>query len=129
FLTLARRAGGNSLGDPTTTQDQNGPIRATLVSLDTKDATNSACMLGEPLTHPVIGPGPFEGVSVASIVLRPRRFHMGEVLLPARPGAALQVPIRERMIEQFCLIQPRSMGWGQPRSPPALAGGEVVRRL
>src|SRR5512135_2957327 len=100
-----------------------------LVSLRTKDATNSACVFGEPAPHPVIRPRPFEGVSIQPVVLRPRRLHMGDVLLLTRPRPPLQVAAPEGMVEQLPLVQPGGMRRGQPGTPPAMATGEVVGRL
>ena len=41
-----------------------------LVYLDTSNARNSASMLGEPLPHFLVGPGPLKRVGVKSVVLR-----------------------------------------------------------
>jgi len=54
---------------------------------------------------------------------------VGEVLLTARPRPSLQVALAEGVVEQLPLVQPRGVGRGQPGPPPAMATGEVVRRL
>src|SRR5512147_1113447 len=85
-----------------------------LVSLRPKDATNSGRVLGEPPPHPVVRPGPFEGVDVQPVVLVPGRLHMGNVLLPAAPRPPLQIPAPEGVVEQLPLVQPGRMRRGQP---------------
>ena len=75
-----------------------------LVSLASIPALNSRSMLGKPLTHLLVGPGPFKGVGVAMIVFGPRSQHVGLEFLLAVPGRTLQVVVFERMYEDLCLV-------------------------
>ena len=47
------------------------PKRETIVAMARSHATNSGGMLGEPLPHLLIGPGPLKGMGVEPVVLRP----------------------------------------------------------
>ena len=64
-----------------------------LVSPDTKDATNSVRMLGEPLTHRLVGPIPLRRVCIEPVVFWPSGIHVFEELLPVAPRPTLQVPL------------------------------------
>src|SRR5258708_4229611 len=79
----------------------------------------------EPLTHLLVGPGPIKGMGIAMVVFRPGSYHMGLELLLILPGRTLQVIMRERMDEDFRLVQPGGVGRRVPRSPPATTVGEV----
>jgi len=54
-------------------------------------------------------------------------------LLTIPPRTALQVVEAEIADQQFCLVQPRSVGWREPRSPPMMTFGPIgcrfVRRV
>src|SRR5437868_12944665 len=86
-------------------------------------------MFGKPATHPLICPGPLEGMSVQPVVLRPGGQDMGDVLLTAGPRPPLQVAMSEGVVEQLSLIEPRGVGRRQPGTPPAPAVGNILVRL
>ncbi len=100
-----------------------------LVSPARKLALNSLGMFGEPETHLLVGPGPFEGMGVTMVVFRPRRQDVCLEFLLILPGRPLQVIVLERMNEDFCLVQPRGIGRRKARLPPALAASEVPPRV
>src|SRR5436190_24106792 len=83
-------------------------------------------MFSEPLTHLLIGPGPLKRVGVAVVVFGPGGQHMGLELFLALPRGPFQVIVLERMNEDFCLVQPRGVGWRIPRFPPATTFGEIA---
>src|SRR4051794_12985295 len=103
-------------------------IDGPLVCLAISRARNSGGVLGKPSPHLLIGPHPLEGVGVEAVVLRPGRLHMGDVFLPTRPRAPLQVAIPEGVVEPLPLVQPRGMRRGQPGPPPTLTTIEIVGR-
>src|SRR5262245_3459764 len=105
-----------------------GVSHESLVSLARKPALNSRGVLCEPLTHLLIGPGPFKGVGIAVVVFGPGSQHMGLELLLALPRRPLQVIVLERVDEDFRLVQPRGVGRRIPRSPPAPTFGEIASR-
>src|SRR5262249_2705397 len=88
-------------------------------------ATNSPGVFSEPPAHLVVGPSPVEGVSVPLIVFRPRGQHMLEKLFSCYPRPPLAVASAEGFDQHLCLVQPRGVGRGQPRTPPARAALEV----
>ena len=66
-------------------------------------------MFVEPLAHFLIGPGPFDGLRVAAIVLWPRSQHMLDKRLSAGPGLTLEIVVAEIVDQNLGLIQPRGM--------------------
>src|SRR5262245_10157337 len=99
-----------------------------LVSPARKLALNSSGMFCEPLTHLVIGPGPFKGMGVPMVVFGPGSRRMGLELFPALPRRPFQVIMLKRMDEDLRLVQPRRIGRRIPRFPPATGFGEIASR-
>ena len=62
-----------------------------LVSLAINNVRNSQGMFGKPLAHLVIGPGPFDGLRVAVVVLRRRSQHMFNKGVSAGPRLTLKI--------------------------------------
>src|SRR5581483_12343358 len=83
-------------------------------------------MFCEPLTHPLIGPSPFNGMGIAVVVFRPGSQYMGLELFLALPGRSFKIIVLERMNQDFCLVQPRGVGRRIPRFPPASTFGEIA---
>jgi hypothetical protein len=83
-----------------------------LVSLAINNVRNSASMFVEPVTHFVIGPGPFDGLGIATIVLRCRSQDMLDKRLAAGPGLALEIIVTEPIDQNFGLIELRGMHRG-----------------
>jgi len=100
-----------------------------LVFLDRSNATNSVGVLGEPLPHFLIGPGPLKRVGVESVVFRGGSQHMFDQLFATDPGATFQVAVPKRPDQQLRLIQPGGMYRREARTPPTLALGPIRRRL
>src|ERR1700682_2665001 len=86
-------------------------------------------MLGEPLPHLVIRPGPLEWMGIEVVILRPRGYHMLNQLLPTAPGVPLQVAMAERSDHQSRLVQPRGVARREAGPPPAPATRPVGRRV
>jgi DNA invertase Pin-like site-specific DNA recombinase len=83
--------------------------RGELVSLAINNVRNSASMFIEPLTHFVVGPGPFDGLGIATIVLRCRDQDMFDKRFSAGPGLALEIIVTESIDQDLGLIEPRGM--------------------
>src|SRR3954454_14942632 len=83
-------------------------------------------MFGEPLTHLLIGPGPFKGMGIAMVVFGPGSQHVGLELSPVLPGRPFQVIVLEGVDEDFRLVQPRGIGRRIPGSPPTTTVGEIA---
>src|SRR5919201_5674667 len=86
-------------------------------------------MLGEPLPHPLIGPGPLKRMRVEPVVLRPGGQHMRDELLSTAPRGPLQVVVLERPDQQLRLVQPRGVRRREAGPPPTPAARPVRRRL
>ena len=80
-----------------------------LVSLAINKVRNSASMFVEPLTHFMIGPGPFDGLGITTIVLRCRSQYMLDKRLAAGPGLTLEIIVTEPIDQNLGLIEPRGM--------------------
>ena len=93
-----------------TVSNSNLPDR--LVCLAINKVRNSASMLVEPLTHFVVGPGPFDGLCIATIVLRCRGQYMFDKRFSAGPGLALEIIVTESIDQNLGLIEPRGMDGG-----------------
>src|SRR5262249_197264 len=89
-----------------------------LVGLLRSLPAHSLAVLGVPFAHPLVGPGPVEGVRVPPVVLMPGGHHLRDELLPRRPRPALEVAPAERPAQQFRLVQPRGVRRRQAGSPP-----------
>jgi hypothetical protein len=100
-----------------------------LVFLDRSNATNSDGMLGEPLPHLLVGPGPLKRVGVASVVFRGGSQHLFDQLLPTDPRATFQVAVCKRPDQQLRLIQPGSMDRRETGTPPTLTTAPIRRCL
>src|SRR3954468_2688938 len=85
-------------------------------------------MPGEPLTHLLVRPCPFDGTCVAAVVFGPGGQHMAPELLLAPPGRPLQVIVLERVDQDLPLVQPGGVGGRIAGSPPTSALGEVPLR-
>src|SRR5512135_1414648 len=84
---------------------------------------------GEPLSHLLVRPCPFDGMGVAAVVFGPGGQYMALELLLAPPGRPLQVIVLERVDQDLPLVQPGGgIGGRIARSPPAAALGEVPLR-
>src|SRR5512147_1060561 len=83
----------------------------------------------EPLSHLLVGPGPFDGMGVAAVVFGPGGQHMGLELFLAPPRSPLQVIVLERVDQDLPLVQPRGVGGRIAGPPPAVALGEVPLRI
>src|SRR5438094_10048033 len=86
-------------------------------------------MLGEPHPHLLIGPRPLERVGIPPVVLWPTGQHILDELLPAAPGASLQIVTPERPHQQLRLVQPRRMGRREAGTPPPRAPRPVLLRV
>src|SRR5688572_5563212 len=86
------------------------------------------CVLGEPLPHLLVGPGPLEGVGIELVVLWHRGQGMPDQLLPSHPGATPEVAAPERTDQHLRLVQPRRMGRREAGPPPAPAPAQVSLR-
>src|SRR6266487_4020064 len=84
-------------------------------------------MLGEPLSHLLVGPGPLKWVGVASVVFRGGKQNMIDQLIPSDPGATFEVVIPKRFDQQLRLVQPRRMDRCESGPPPTLATRPILR--
>src|SRR5438552_954515 len=105
------------------------PFCRKLVGLARSRARNSGGMLGEPLSHLLVGPVPLKRVGVALVVLRPRNMHMLDEILATGPRPTLQVVVGECFDEGFRLVQPRGMHRREAGPPPTLATRPIRRRV
>src|SRR5437773_7556497 len=80
-----------------------------VVFLDRSNATNSGGVLGEPLAHLLVGPGPLKRVGVQAVVFRCGSHYMLDQLLPTDPRATFQVAVAKCADQQLRLIQPGGM--------------------
>jgi hypothetical protein len=78
-------------------------------------------MFSKPLSHFLIGPGPFKRMGIQLIVLWPSGVDVVDQFLAAVPRAALQVTVTEGVIKQFRLIEPGGMHRGEAGPPPRVA--------
>src|SRR4051812_22005698 len=84
-------------------------------------------MLGEPLSHLLVGPCPLKGVGVQAVVLPAGGQPMLAKFLPTGPRVPRQVVIPERPGQQLRLVQPRSVGRREPGPPPVPAARPIRR--
>src|SRR5512135_1191694 len=68
-------------------------------------------------------------MGVAAVVFWPEGQHMVLELLLAPPRPSLQVIVLERVDQDLALVQPRGVGGRIAGPPPAVALGEVPRRI
>src|SRR5215210_5196004 len=74
-------------------------------------------MLGKPFTHFLIRPSPVKRMSIELVIFWPSGFYMINECVTAGPGTAFQVAMAEGIVEQFALIEPRSMHRSESGSP------------
>src|SRR6266850_2713210 len=85
-------------------------------------------MFFEPATHLLVGPCPFERMGIEPIILRFCCLHMLDECLTTTPRISFQVVIAKGAIQQFPLIEPRSMNRRETWPPPAVTLMEIRSR-
>jgi hypothetical protein len=70
-------------------------------------------LFSKPLSHFLMGPGPFKRMGIQLIVLWPSGVDVVDQFLAAVPRAALQVTVTEGVVKQFRLIEPGGMHRGE----------------
>src|SRR5882762_7522180 len=86
-------------------------------------------MFFEPATHLLVGPCPFKGMGIEPIILWFGSLHVVHELVTTMPRIPFQIVKAKAAIQQFPLIEPRSMNRREAGPPPAVTLIEIrVRR-
>src|SRR3982074_3292681 len=79
----------------------------------------------KPATHLLVGPCPFKGMGIESIILRFCGLHMVYEYLTTRPRSTFQIVKAKGAVQHFPLIEPRSMNRSETWPPPAVTLMEI----